>query len=64
MTTLQNNKRPYEAPQLTVVSFKVEQGFAGSGVLSSLMFWENSEQDNMENYETQDNWHSGGQFWD
>ena len=26
-----NKNKTYEAPQLTVVSFKVEQGFAGSG---------------------------------
>ncbi|MBQ7711051.1 MAG: hypothetical protein IJT39_04400 [Bacteroidales bacterium] len=25
-----NEKRPYEAPQLTVVSFKTERGYAGS----------------------------------
>lgn len=57
-------KHKYEAPQLTAVSFKVEQGFAGSGVLDALMFWENSGQDNMEQYETDENWHSGGTFWD
>ena len=27
-------KKPYEAPQLTVVSFKVERGFAGSNELT------------------------------
>lgn len=64
MNNLSKDKKPYEAPQLTVVTFKVERGYATSGVPSSLMFWENSEQDNMENYETQENWHSGGQFWD
>ena len=57
-------KKTYEAPHLTVVTFKTERGYAVSGVLSELMFWENSGQDNMENYETQENWHSGGQFWD
>lgn len=57
-----NEKKTYEAPQLTAVSFKVEQGYAAS----TRMFWNGDEdlsQDNMENYETQENWHSGGQFW-
>lgn len=35
MKDLTKDKRPYEAPQLTVVSFKVEQGYAFSGVSSS-----------------------------
>lgn len=30
-------KKSYEAPQLTVVTFKVEQGFAESGVASIFM---------------------------
>lgn len=57
-------KKDYQPPRLTVVTFKVEQGFAVSGVLESLMFWENEhDANNMEAYETQDNWHSGGNFW-
>ena len=30
MYTIEDKKKPYEAPQLTVASFKVEQGFIGS----------------------------------
>ena len=59
-----NGKKPYEAPHLTVVTFKTERGYAASGVLSELMFWDNAQDaHNMENYETQENWHSGGEFW-
>ena len=36
MNNLQNEKRPYEAPQLTVVSFKTERGYAASGDLTGL----------------------------
>lgn len=31
MNKEQTEKKPYEAPQLTVVSFKVERGYAASG---------------------------------
>ena len=34
MNSLSKDKKQYEAPQLTVVSFKVERGYAASGVLS------------------------------
>lgn len=30
---MNKEKRPYESPQLTVVCFKMERGFAGSGGL-------------------------------
>ena len=60
-------KQTYEAPELTVVSFKVEQGFAasGSGPFSTLMFWEDNEADQMEEYTTGNGWNSGSNhFWD
>ena len=60
-----NGQQTYEAPQLTAVSFKVEQGFAGSGPFSALMFWENNEAEQMEDYETANSWTTGSNhFWD
>ena len=61
-------KQTYEAPQLTAVSFKVEQGFAGSGPFSALIFWEqliDEEQQQVEDYTTGNGWTSGSNhFWD
>lgn len=60
-------KQTYEAPKLTEVSFKVEQGFAasGSGPFNTLMFWENNEPNQMEDYSTGNGWNSGSNhFWD
>ena len=60
-----SEKKTYEAPSLTVVSFKVEQGFAGSGPFSSLMFWENNDDEQVEDYETSNGWTTGSNhFWD
>ncbi len=63
-------KQTYEAPQLTAVSFKVEQGFAGSGPFSALMFWDHiiediDDEQQVEDYETGNGWTSGSNhFWD
>jgi hypothetical protein len=59
-------KQPYEAPKLTVVSFKMEKGYAASsGPFSTLMFWENNETNQMEDYEEANTWTSGSNhFWD
>lgn len=63
-------KQPYEAPELTVVSFKVEQGFVGSGPFGSLIFWDHiiediDDEQQVEDYTTGHNWHSGSNhFWD
>lgn len=59
-------KQTYEAPELTVVSFKVEQGFVGSGPFASLMFWniliDGGQQ--VEDYTTANDWDSGSDnFW-
>ena len=35
MKDLQNEKRPYEAPQLTTVDFKTEKGYATSGLTAT-----------------------------
>ena len=61
-------KKTYEAPALTVVTFKMEQGYAsssGTGPFSELFFWENNEQDQMEDYQTGNGWNQGSNhFWD
>ena len=56
-------KQTYEAPALTVVTFKTERGYA----LSSLAFWRTDEDgdDQMEDYTTGNGWNSGSNtFWD
>ena len=47
-------KRPYEAPQLTVVTFKTERGYAASG-LFALGRHDGEEEDvyGMQDYEVQ-----------
>lgn len=60
-------KQTYEAPELTVVSFQVEQGFAGSGPFDALIFWDeiNYGDDQVEDYTTGNGWNSGSNhFWD
>lgn len=58
-------KQTYEAPGLTVVSFRVEQGFTASGPFNTLMFWENNEAEQMEDYEEANSWTSGSNhFWE
>ncbi len=37
------NKKQYEAPQLTVVEFKTEQGFAASGVTATRSSYGNDD---------------------
>ena len=57
-------KKDYIAPQLTVVSFKIEQGFAQSGEVSLRLF-QDAELDiinnnyNDYNEYNQENWHQG-----
>ena len=55
-------KKDYIAPQLTVVSFKIEQGFAQSGGVSLRLFQDISLDyaidDNYNDY-NQENWHQG-----
>ena len=45
MKRLSNEKRPYEVPQLTAVSFKMERGYAGSGPFALSLAWSNKEED-------------------
>ena len=58
-------KKQYIAPQLTVATFKVEQGYATS-TLSMLSFWDISllSTGQVEDYTLHDNWTTGSEFWD
>lgn len=58
-------KQTYEAPKLTVVSFKMEKGYASSGPVNALIFWENNDAEQMEDYTTGNGWNSGSNsFWE
>ena len=56
------NKRQYIAPALTVVTFKVEQGFATSTGFQSTQFLDMFllQQEEEYNDQAQENWHEGG----
>ena len=58
-------KQTYEAPKLTVVSFKVEQGFTGSGPFSALIFWNFLDPtQQVEDYSTANGWEENSDtFW-
>ena len=64
-----SRKRSYKAPQLTVVKFKAERGYLASDVINQMNLMKNDLEGGMENsrqmeyYTEQENWHSGGQFW-
>lgn len=57
-------KKDYLAPRLMVVSFRAERGIAVSTPIppEAIEFWYNQESQ-MEAYETQEGWQSGGDFW-
>lgn len=57
-------KKQYTAPQLTVVEFKSEKGYAAS-TLTSLSFWDVSlmTTGQVEDYTQHDTWTSEGGFW-
>lgn len=61
---MMEDKKSYVAPQLTVVTFKTERGFAGS---INLLFWlasQNSNYEQLETYETGNGWSEGNTtFW-
>lgn len=59
-------KKDYMAPQLTVVTFKAEVGYAGSHTMEMLTFWDDAqESEQMETYSMVDGWGSGdnNSFW-
>ena len=56
-------KKEYTAPMLTVVSFKVENGFVNTGIFESFTLWEQTLDGNdhqVEDY-SQASWHDN--FW-
>lgn len=56
------NKREYTAPVLTVVSFKAEKGYAGSGVFATMdLFHDLEELDDNYNSQNQENWYESEQ---
>lgn len=52
----------YTAPQLTVVCFTLERGFAAS-TLRSLAFWELEATNHVESYTDHTEWNGGDGFW-
>jgi hypothetical protein len=57
-------KEQYIAPQLTVVKFKMERGFASSSpVLNEMLFWETGESEQVETYSEHNVWTENGDFW-
>lgn len=58
------NRKEYVAPQLTVVSFKVERGFSASNpILDQIMFWEMDNREQVEEYSEHSIWNNGEGFW-
>ena len=54
-----NNKKEYTAPQLTVVSFKNERGYAASNY-SALLFWLAPATAQTEDFEIRSGWEDDG----
>ena len=52
-------KKEYKAPELTVVTFKVEKGYASSNMLTFSM-----EQDELYNEQCQEKWTEAGSFFE
>ena len=65
---MKKDKKQYEAPSLTAVSFKTERGYAASGIaaLVDFNFWQESEgSEQIESYTTVTGWDQGSNnFWD
>lgn len=65
---MENRKKSYEAPRLTVVGFKAERGYAASGPfeLDEFLLWDNDQStEQMESYTTGNGWNEGSNhFWD
>lgn len=62
-------KKIYEPPRLTTVIFKTERGYFVSGYVEQMNLMQEeivAEEEaarQMEYYTEQENWHSGGEFW-
>lgn len=57
-----DKKKEYEAPQLTVAVVKTEAGYAASA-LNTLLFWEASATQQVEDYTVHDTWNNDSGFW-
>ena len=59
-------KKIYTAPQLTVISFNTEKGFANSLVFLTLILNNPSDTEQMQTYSVRDGWGTGddNRFWD
>lgn len=57
-------KKRYESPEVTVVSFRVEEGFQNSSMRFSL-YHEETEDNQMEDYTYKEGWSNEGTntFW-
>ena len=63
---MKDTKKTYMAPQLTVVSFRVEAGFLNSQVmdLQLINFNDMQEEEQMETYSTHSGWNTNdNHFW-
>ena len=57
-------KKTYTAPQLTVVSFKTEKGYANSLVFLTLWLNNSPSTEQVQTYNVRDGWESGTDgFW-
>lgn len=56
------NKKQYIAPELTVVTFKVEQGFYGSNQQSIISLFSILPEQNY-NQQAQENWQESGNYF-
>lgn len=65
MQTMKTEKETYIAPAITVVRFKVEQGFQASGIPLFLLL-RSTEESHTESFSTHDDWGTGGDnsFWE
>lgn len=63
---MKDNNKTYSAPELTVVSFSMEQGFAVSGnPMETLMFWDDENDRQVEEYNQKEGWLRGSDgFWE
>lgn len=59
-------KKTYMAPQLTVVRFNTEKGYANSLVFLTLMLNNPSDTEQMQTYTVRNDWGTGddNRFWD
>lgn len=60
---MKEEKKQYEAPQLTVATVRTERGYAAS-TLNSLALWLSAyDSQQVESYSEHEDWGSDGDFW-